>query len=65
MLSETPSLSPVYFIVGGVKPFEGCIITRSLNKTESVVKMDPNSPSGWYIRNYKLMGLRFYANLHL
>jgi len=51
-LSNTPCLSPVYFIVGGVKPGEGCIIVRSLNATDLVVKLDPNNPKkpdGWYV----------------
>lgn len=44
-----PLLSPVYYIVGGVKPFEGVIITRGLNGTESLVEMDAGSEYGWYI----------------
>jgi hypothetical protein len=42
-------LSPVYYIVGGVRPFEGVIITRGLNETISTVEMDPDSPNGWYL----------------
>ncbi|KAI6181711.1 N-acylethanolamine-hydrolyzing acid amidase [Aphelenchoides besseyi] len=49
MLSNTPMLSPVYYIVGGVKPFEGVILARSLNATDIVTKMDPDSPNGWYL----------------
>lgn len=49
MLSKTPMLSPVYYIVGGAKPFEGVIITRSLNATDLTTKMDPTSSTGWYI----------------
>jgi len=49
MLSNTPMLSPVYYIVGGVKPFEGVIITRSLNATDLTTKMDPTSSTGWYL----------------
>jgi len=49
MLSNTPLLSPVYYIVGGAKPFDGTIITRSLNATDIVTLMDPDSPNGWYL----------------
>jgi acid ceramidase len=48
-LSNTPLLSPVYYIVGGVKPFEGAIITRGLNSTEILTEMDADSPNGWYL----------------
>ncbi|KAI6241831.1 N-acylethanolamine-hydrolyzing acid amidase [Aphelenchoides fujianensis] len=48
-LSNTPILSPVYYIVGGNKSFEGAIVHRSLNATDLLVEMDPNSPNGWYL----------------
>jgi len=48
-LSNTPLLSPVYYIVGGSRPFEGVIITRGLNSTDSLVQMDPSSDDGWYV----------------
>lgn len=49
LLSDTPILSPVYYIVGGNKSFEGAIIHRSINNTDLLVEMDPNSPNGWYL----------------
>jgi acid ceramidase len=49
LLSNTPMLSPVYYIVGGVNPFEGIIITRSLNQTDLTTKMDASDPNGWYL----------------
>ena len=48
-LSNTPLLSPVYYIVGGSRPFEGVIITRSLNGTDSLVDLDPTVDNGWYL----------------
>ncbi|TKR95473.1 hypothetical protein L596_009639 [Steinernema carpocapsae] len=48
-LSDTPMLSPVYYILGGVNPFEGCIITRSLNATDLVTSLDPDREDGWFV----------------
>ena len=50
-LANTPMLSPVYFILSGVQPYEGAIISRTLNGTvqNQTVKMDPDSPYGWYL----------------
>uniref|UniRef100_A0A1I7ZM70 Acid ceramidase n=1 Tax=Steinernema glaseri TaxID=37863 RepID=A0A1I7ZM70_9BILA len=48
-LSNTPMLSPVYYILGGVNPWEGCIITRSLNGTDLMTSLDPDQENGWYV----------------
>jgi acid ceramidase len=50
-LRNTPMLSPTYFIVSGINPYEGAIISRTLNGTveEQSVKMNPDSPYGWYL----------------
>ncbi|EFO91037.1 CRE-ASAH-1 protein [Caenorhabditis remanei] len=47
-LMNTPMLSPVYFILGGAKKDEGCIIARSLNGTAILSEMS-DSPHGWYL----------------
>jgi acid ceramidase len=49
MLSNIPMLSPVYYILGGVNPWEGAIITRSLDKTDQTNILDPHDPNGWYL----------------
>uniref|UniRef100_A0A0N4ZGA3 Acid ceramidase n=1 Tax=Parastrongyloides trichosuri TaxID=131310 RepID=A0A0N4ZGA3_PARTI len=49
MLSTIPMLSPVYYILGGVKPYEGCIIHRSLNQTDLTTYMNASDPNGWYV----------------
>uniref|UniRef100_A0A0K0DYR9 Acid ceramidase n=1 Tax=Strongyloides stercoralis TaxID=6248 RepID=A0A0K0DYR9_STRER len=49
MLSTIPMLSPVYYILGGVKPYEGCIIHRSLNQTDLTTYMNASDPYGWYV----------------
>ncbi|VDL67472.1 unnamed protein product [Nippostrongylus brasiliensis] len=49
-LMNTPMLSPVYYILGGVNPWEGTIITRSLNGTDLLTNLDKtNSKTGWYL----------------
>jgi len=48
-LSTQPILSPVYYILGGKNPNEGCIITRSLNDTVSVTNIDTSRANGWYV----------------
>uniref|UniRef100_A0AC35TM49 Acid ceramidase-like n=1 Tax=Rhabditophanes sp. KR3021 TaxID=114890 RepID=A0AC35TM49_9BILA len=48
-LSETPMLSPVYYILGGVNPGEGCIIHRSLNGTDLTTSLNPSDPESWYV----------------
>jgi acid ceramidase len=50
-LANTPMLSPTYFIVSGINPYEGAIISRTLNGTVEAqsVKMNPDSPYGWYL----------------
>lgn len=42
-------MSPVYFIVGGNKTGQGCIITRGRTKTESIVTLDAKKENGWYV----------------
>ncbi|XP_014780316.1 acid ceramidase [Octopus bimaculoides] len=46
-LSQTELLAPVYFILGGTKSKEGCVITRSLNKSDNIWEM--SAANGWYI----------------
>uniref|UniRef100_A0A1I7X235 ceramidase n=1 Tax=Heterorhabditis bacteriophora TaxID=37862 RepID=A0A1I7X235_HETBA len=55
-LMNTPMLSPVYYILGGVKPWEGSIITRSLNGTDLLTELNTVDPNGWYLlqTNYDL-----------
>ncbi|CAB3408548.1 unnamed protein product [Caenorhabditis bovis] len=48
-LMNTPMLSPVYYILGGHLPYEGCVIARSLNGTALLTEMDSSSPDGWYL----------------
>jgi len=48
-LSTQEILSPVYYILGGTKPNQGAIITRSLNDTEGVVNIDTSRQNGWYV----------------
>ncbi|KAK6031752.1 linear amide C-N hydrolase, choloylglycine hydrolase family protein [Ostertagia ostertagi] len=49
-LMSTPMLSPVYYILGGLNPWEGSIITRSLNGTDLLTELDPNDKTtGWYL----------------
>lgn len=50
-LANTHMLSPVYYILSGVNPYEGAIIVRTLNGsvTNQTIKMDPDSPYGWYL----------------
>lgn len=47
MLSHDELLAPVYFILGGVNSTEGCVITRSQNKTDDTWEM--TKAGGWYI----------------
>lgn len=42
-------MSPVYFIVGGNKTGQGCIISRGRTKTESIVTLDARKENGWYV----------------
>lgn len=48
-LMNAPILAPVYFIIGGTKPFDGSIVARSLEGTDIDTKMDPSDPNGWYV----------------
>ncbi|CAJ0962682.1 unnamed protein product, partial [Mesorhabditis belari] len=48
-LMDIPMLSPVYYILGGVNPWEGAIITRSLDKTDQLNELDPHDANGWYL----------------
>jgi acid ceramidase len=38
MLANTRMLAPAYFILGGTKSGEGCVITRSLEKALDIWK---------------------------
>ncbi|KJH52398.1 linear amide C-N hydrolase, choloylglycine hydrolase family protein [Dictyocaulus viviparus] len=55
-LMNTPILSPVYYILGGINPWEGAIITRSLNATDLLSELNPTEKNGWYLlqTNYDL-----------
>jgi len=48
MLSKTEMIAPAYFIVGGTKSGEACIITRSREKTIDTLNMDTNKGE-WYL----------------
>lgn len=43
MLELTDLIAPAYFIVGGVKPNEGVVITRSQSDLVNAWKLNPNS----------------------
>ncbi|UMM14952.1 hypothetical protein L5515_002572 [Caenorhabditis briggsae] len=47
-LMNTPMLSPVYYILGGSKKNEGCIIARSLNGTALLTEL-ADAKNGWYL----------------
>ncbi len=55
-LSTQDILSPVYYILGGVNPNEGAIITRALNGTVLLNTLNSSDPNGWYLleTNYDL-----------
>lgn len=48
MLSKTEMIAPAYFIVGGTKSGEACIITRSRTKAIDTWKMD-KSKGEWFL----------------
>nr|XP_020660909.1 N-acylethanolamine-hydrolyzing acid amidase isoform X2 [Pogona vitticeps] len=47
MLSKTPIIADVYYIVGGVTPKEGVVITRKRSGPVDIWPLDPLS-GGWY-----------------
>ena len=47
-LSDTPMLAPAYFILGGNKSGEGCIITRSGSKAVDIWDLGTKN-SSWYL----------------
>ncbi|XP_042323237.1 N-acylethanolamine-hydrolyzing acid amidase [Sceloporus undulatus] len=47
MLSETPIIADVYYIIGGTTPREGAVITRRRRGPEDIWPLDPLSGS-WY-----------------
>ncbi|ESO99106.1 hypothetical protein LOTGIDRAFT_142206 [Lottia gigantea] len=47
MLTKEEMLAPAYFILGGLKPGEACVITRARESTIDVWEMP--SAGGWYI----------------
>ncbi|XP_077987046.1 N-acylethanolamine-hydrolyzing acid amidase-like [Glandiceps talaboti] len=47
-LSNRQILAPVYYIVGGVNPGEGAVITRDRVKARDVWHLDPNN-ARWYL----------------
>lgn len=40
-LSTTPIISEVYYIVGGVQPGEGVVITRDRNNPADICRLEP------------------------
>jgi acid ceramidase len=58
MLLTQPIVAPAYFIVGGVKPYEGAIIARdrAANGVAVFTQMNRTDPNGWYVleTNYDL-----------
>ncbi|KAF4521070.1 hypothetical protein B566_EDAN012369 [Ephemera danica] len=46
LLAKTPLVSPVYFILSGAKPFQGCIITRGRNKFD-IKALNPSEQ--WFL----------------
>jgi len=48
LLSKTQILAPVYFIVGGVRPFEGSIITRDRSSLTDLLSIN-STKEGWYV----------------
>jgi acid ceramidase len=48
MLANTRMLAPAYFILGGTKSGEGCVITRSLEKALDIWNLDVSS-GRWYL----------------
>ncbi|XP_006823041.1 N-acylethanolamine-hydrolyzing acid amidase-like [Saccoglossus kowalevskii] len=47
-LSKRQIIAPVYYIVGGVKPGEGAVITRDRLKAKDVWSLDPDN-GRWYV----------------
>ncbi|CAH1777606.1 unnamed protein product, partial [Owenia fusiformis] len=48
-LANTPMLAPAYYILGGTKPGQGCVITRSRQKAIDVWEMSSQPANSWYI----------------
>jgi len=46
MLSETKTVTGVYFIVSGTGPNEGCVIEKGREKADNIYCLDENN---WYI----------------
>jgi len=49
LLSTTPLMAPVYYIVGGNSSGQGAIVTRSRENTVDVTSLNVSQPNGWYI----------------
>jgi len=49
MLQNQEILAPVYYIVGGRKPFEGAIITRDRTSLTNYLEMNSTEAGGWYV----------------
>ncbi|XP_054845797.1 N-acylethanolamine-hydrolyzing acid amidase [Eublepharis macularius] len=47
MLAEIPIIADVYYIIGGARPKEGMVITRSRRRAVDIWPLDPAS-GGWY-----------------
>lgn len=48
-LSTVKLIAPVYFILGGIKPGEACVITRDRGTNKADIMEMGNSSSGWYV----------------
>jgi acid ceramidase len=48
-LSTVTLFASAYFILGGTRPGEGVVITRSPNATDHITSINTNDPNGWYV----------------
>uniref|UniRef100_A0A1W7RB72 Acid ceramidase n=1 Tax=Hadrurus spadix TaxID=141984 RepID=A0A1W7RB72_9SCOR len=49
ILSTTKLIAPLYFILGGTKPGEACIITRDRGTNKADIMEMTNGSTGWYL----------------
>jgi acid ceramidase len=47
--TNTPLMAPVYYIVGGNSSGQAEIVVRAREKTLETVRLNPSTPTGWYI----------------
>ncbi|XP_076819002.1 N-acylethanolamine-hydrolyzing acid amidase-like [Clavelina lepadiformis] len=48
-VTNTPTIAPVYFILGGLKGNEGAIIVKNSKTTEAVIRLGENFTHPWFI----------------